>query len=323
MSELPFLSEISRKNTTIPLILASKEGKILSWRNLDSATVAQDTNYLKHQLEEMKLEHQPIKIPVLNEEQYIYYHNSTLLSKLTYYPYVQLTVIALFIIIAYLAFSASRNAEQNQVWVGMAKETAHQLGTPLSSLMGWLEYLKSTGLEESTAMEIAKDIHRLETVTDRFSKIGAKPILTPAPIKEVVENSLKYLGSRVSQKVEVGFEISCSEETMVPLNQPLFEWVVENIVKNAVDAMEGEGKIMVHIGEKGKTIFIDIEDNGKGIPSGDFKRIFRPGFTTKTRGWGLGLSLAKRIIEQYHRGKIFVKQSEVGKGTTFRIVLKK
>jgi signal transduction histidine kinase len=274
-------------------------------------------------LEEMKLEHQPIKIPVLNEEQYIYYHNSTLLSKLTYYPYVQLTVIALFIIIAYLAFSASRNAEQNQVWVGMAKETAHQLGTPLSSLMGWLEYLKSTGLEESTAMEIAKDIHRLETVTDRFSKIGAKPILTPAPIKEVVENSLKYLGSRVSQKVEVGFEISCSEETMVPLNQPLFEWVVENIVKNAVDAMEGEGKIMVHIGEKGKTIFIDIEDNGKGIPSGDFKRIFRPGFTTKTRGWGLGLSLAKRIIEQYHRGKIFVKQSEVGKGTTFRIVLKK
>lgn len=323
MSELPFLSEISRKNTTIPLILASKEGKILSWRNLDSARVAQDTNYLKHQLEEMKLEHQPIKIPVLNEEQYIYYHNSTLLSKLTYYPYVQLTVIALFIIIAYLAFSASRNAEQNQVWVGMAKETAHQLGTPLSSLMGWLEYLKSTGLEESTAMEIAKDIHRLETVTDRFSKIGAKPILTPAPIKEVVENSLKYLGSRVSQKVEVGFEISCSEETMVPLNQPLFEWVVENIVKNAVDAMEGEGKIMVHIGEKGKTIFIDIEDNGKGIPSGDFKRIFRPGFTTKTRGWGLGLSLAKRIIEQYHRGKIFVKQSEVGKGTTFRIVLKK
>jgi signal transduction histidine kinase len=303
--------------------LASKNGKVLSWRNLDSATVALDSTYLKKQLDEMKLEHAPIKIPVFNEEQYIYYHNSTLLSKLTYYPYVQLTVIALFIIIAYLAFSASRNAEQNQVWVGMAKETAHQLGTPLSSLMGWLEYLRSTGLEESTAIEIAKDIHRLETVTDRFSKIGAKPKLAPSPIAEVVEHSLNYLRSRVSNKVDVDFQMQCNEQTLVPLNQPLFEWVIENIVKNAVDAMEGEGKISVLISEKGKNIFIDIEDSGKGIPKGDFKRIFRPGFTTKTRGWGLGLSLAKRIIEQYHNGKIFVKNSEINKGTTFRIALKK
>jgi hypothetical protein len=323
MSELAFLSQISRNNTTIPLILASKNGKVLSWRNLDSATVALDSTYLKKQLDEMKLEHAPIKIPVFNEEQYIYYHNSTLLSKLTYYPYVQLTVIALFIIIAYLAFSASRNAEQNQVWVGMAKETAHQLGTPLSSLMGWLEYLRSTGLEESTAIEIAKDIHRLETVTDRFSKIGAKPKLAPSPIAEVVEHSLNYLRSRVSNKVDVDFQMQCNEQTLVPLNQPLFEWVIENIVKNAVDAMEGEGKISVLISEKGKNIFIDIEDSGKGIPKGDFKRIFRPGFTTKTRGWGLGLSLAKRIIEQYHNGKIFVKNSEINKGTTFRIALKK
>ncbi len=323
MNELAFLSQISRNNTTIPLILASDKGKVLSWRNLDSALVAQDSNYLKEQLEDMKLEHDPIKIPVFNKEQLIYYHNSTVLSELTYYPYIQLTVIALFVMIAYLAFSASRNAEQNQVWVGMAKETAHQLGTPLSSLMGWLEYLRSTGLEESTAMEIAKDIHRLETVTDRFSKIGAKPVRTPAIIKEVVEKSLHYLQSRVSKKVELTFGCECKEQTQIPLNRPLFEWVIENIVKNAVDAMEGEGRLDVHISEKGKEIFIDIKDNGKGIPSGDFKRIFRPGFTTKTRGWGLGLSLAKRIIEQYHKGKIFVKNSEVGVGTTFRISLNK
>jgi signal transduction histidine kinase len=323
MNELAFLSQISRNNTTIPLILASDKGKVLSWRNLDSALVAQDSNYLKEQLEDMKLEHDPIKIPVFNKEQLIYYHNSTVLSELTYYPYIQLTVIALFVMIAYLAFSASRNAEQNQVWVGMAKETAHQLGTPLSSLMGWLEYLRSTGLEESTAMEIAKDIHRLETVTDRFSKIGAKPVRTPALIKEVVEKSLHYLQSRVSKKVELTFGCECKEQTQIPLNRPLFEWVIENIVKNAVDAMEGEGRLDLHISEKGKEIFIDIKDNGKGIPSGDFKRIFRPGFTTKTRGWGLGLSLAKRIIEQYHKGKIFVKNSEVGVGTTFRISLNK
>jgi signal transduction histidine kinase len=323
MNELAFLSQISRNNTTIPLILANDKGKVLSWRNLDSALVAQDSNYLKEQLEEMKLEHAPIKIPVFNQEQLIYYHNSTVLKELTYYPYIQLTVIALFVLIAYLAFSASRNAEQNQVWVGMAKETAHQLGTPLSSLMGWLEYLRSTGLEESTALEIAKDIHRLETVTDRFSKIGAKPVLTPAPIKEVVEKSLQYLQSRVSKKIELSVNHEINDETLVPLNQPLFEWVIENIVKNAVDAMEGEGKLDVRISEKNKEIFIDIEDNGKGIPGSDFKRIFRPGFTTKTRGWGLGLSLAKRIIEQYHKGKIFVKDSEIGKGTTFRIALKK
>ena len=323
MNELAFLSQISRNNTTIPLILASDKGKVLSWRNLDSALVAQDSNYLEEQLEDMKLEHDPIKIPVFNKEQLIYYHNSTVLSELTYYPYIQLTVIALFVMIAYLAFSASRNAEQNQVWVGMSKETAHQLGTPLSSLMGWLDYLRSAGLEESIAMEIAKDIHRLETVTDRFSKIGAKPVRTPAPIKEVVEKSLHYLQSRVSKKVELTFNCGCSEQTLIPLNRPLFEWVIENIAKNAVDAMEGEGKLDVHISEKGKEIFIDIKDNGKGIPSGDFKRIFRPGFTTKTRGWGLGLSLAKRIIEQYHKGKIFVKNSEVGVGTTFRISLNK
>ncbi|MFZ9847714.1 MAG: sensor histidine kinase [Flavobacteriales bacterium] len=323
MNELAFLSQISRKNTTIPLILANDKGKVLSWRNLDSALVAQDSNYLKEQLEEMKLEHAPIKIPVFNQEQLIYYHNSNVLKELTYYPYIQLTVIALFVLIAYLAFSASRNAEQNQVWVGMAKETAHQLGTPLSSLMGWLEYLRSTGLEESTALEIAKDVHRLETVTERFSKIGAKPVLTPAPIKEVVEKSLHYLQSRVSKKIELTIHSEINDETLVPLNQPLFEWVIENIVKNAVDAMEGEGKLDVRISEKNKEIFIDIEDNGKGIPGSDFKRIFRPGFTSKTRGWGLGLSLAKRIIEQYHKGKIFVKNSELGKGTTFRITLKK
>ncbi len=323
MNELSFLSEISRNNTTIPLLLVNEKGKIISCRNIDSTEIVKDSNYLYTLLEELKLKHQPIKIPIFSEQQLIYYDNSVLLNKLTYYPYVQLTVIALFIIVAYLAFSASRNAEQNQVWVGMAKETAHQLGTPLSSLMGWLEYLKSQGLEENTADEIAKDIHRLETVTDRFSKIGAKPILTKLPIDEVLNTALHYLQTRVSKRVKVEMKHDFKTEQLVPLNKPLFEWVIENLFKNAVDAMEGEGSITLSVFEKGKNVIIDIEDSGKGIPSGDFKRIFRPGFTTKTRGWGLGLSLSKRIIEQYHKGKIFVKDSEIGKGTCFRIVLKK
>lgn len=326
MSEINFLfNSVVQSNTTVPVILTNQDGEIVSWRNLeDSLKAATSKDYLKEELEEMKAEHDSIVIPLTdNHFNYIYYKDSLLLTQLKYYPYAQLTIIAIFILVSYLAFSSSRNAEQNQVWVGMAKETAHQLGTPLSSLMGWLEYLKSTGLDDATAAEIGKDIHRLETVTQRFSKIGAKPVLTPLPIKEVVEQSLNYLKSRVSKKVELELEVHCADQQQVPLNQPLFEWVIENLFKNAVDAMEGEGQIKVLISEKGKYVFIDLTDSGKGIPSSDFKRIFRPGFTTKTRGWGLGLSLAKRIVEYYHKGKIFVKESEAGKGSTFRVVLKK
>ncbi len=325
MSEISFLfNTVVQNNTTVPVILTNQQGEIVSWRNLDSLKAVSSPDYVKEELAEMKADHDPIIIPLTdNHFNYIYYKDSLLLTQLRYYPYAQLTVIAIFILVSYLAFSSSRNAEQNQVWVGMAKETAHQLGTPLSSLMGWLEYLKSTGLDEATSSEIEKDINRLETVTQRFSKIGATPVLTPLQIKTVVEESLHYLKTRVSKKVELELIVECDDQQMVPLNQPLFEWVIENLFKNAVDAMEGEGSLKVIISEKGKHAFIDFTDTGKGVNSSDFKRIFRPGFTTKTRGWGLGLSLAKRIVEYYHRGKIFVKESQPGKGSTFRVALKK
>lgn len=325
MSEISFLfNTVVQNNTTVPVILTNQDGEIVSWRNVDSLKAVSNPDYVKEELEEMKAEHEPIVIPLTdNHFNYIYYKDSLLLTQLRYYPYAQLTIIAIFILVSYLAFSSSRNAEQNQVWVGMAKETAHQLGTPLSSLMGWLEYLKSTGLDEATSTEIEKDIHRLQTVTERFSKIGATPVLTPLQIKSVVEQSLYYLKTRVSKKVQLELEVQCDDQQLVPLNQPLFEWVIENLFKNAVDAMEGEGHLKVIISEKDKQVFIDFIDTGKGVNSSDFKRIFRPGFTTKTRGWGLGLSLAKRIVEYYHKGKIFVKESEVGKGSTFRVVLKK
>ncbi|MCX6183085.1 MAG: HAMP domain-containing sensor histidine kinase [Bacteroidetes bacterium] len=325
MSEISFLfNTVVQNNTTVPVILTNQKGEIVSWRNVDSLKALNSPDYLKEELLEMKADHEPIVIPLTDHHfNYIYYKDSLLLTQLRYYPYAQLTVIAIFILVSYLAFSSSRNAEQNQVWVGMAKETAHQLGTPLSSLMGWLEYLKSTGLDEATSLEIEKDINRLETVTQRFSKIGATPVLLPLQIKSVVEQSLHYLKSRVSKKVELELLVQCDEQQMVPLNQPLFEWVIENLFKNAVDAMEGEGSLKVIISAKDKHVFIDFVDTGKGVNSSDFKRIFRPGFTTKTRGWGLGLSLAKRIVEYYHKGKIFVKESEVGKGSTFRVMLKK
>ena len=325
MSEISFLfNTVVQNNTTVPVILTNQEGDVVSWRNLDSLKATTSPEFLKEMLTQMKADHPPIVIPLAdNHFNYIYYTDSLLLTQLKYYPYAQLTVIAIFILVAYLAFSSSRNAEQNQVWVGMAKETAHQLGTPLSSLMGWLEYLKSTGLDENISVEIEKDIHRLETVTQRFSKIGATPTLKPLQVITVVEQALGYLKTRVSKKVSLELEVNCSEQLLVPLNQPLFEWVIENLFKNAVDAMEGEGQLKVSISENEKQVFIDFSDTGKGIPSGDFKRIFRPGFTTKTRGWGLGLSLAKRIVEYYHKGKIFVKESQPNVGSTFRVALKK
>lgn len=255
--------------------------------------------------------------------QYLYYENSFLLTQLTYYPFIQLSVIAIFGFIAYLGFSYSRTAEQNRVWVGMAKETAHQLGTPISSLIAWVEYLKTDERLQNHEVltELNKDIEKLELITERFSSIGSIPVLNDENVIVIVRRVVDYLKSRISSKVEINVT-ALEDEIFAQLNPPLFEWVVENIIKNAVDAMSGDGSITINIipGSDYK-VFVDISDTGKGIPASKMKTVFNPGFTTKKRGWGLGLALAERIVENYHKGKIFVKSSEIDRGTTFRIVL--
>lgn len=321
-SDISFLFKIIRDNNTVPVICADADKKVLSWRNLDSAEVADDSTFLQERLQEMIASGRaPIVITVdESTEQYIYFEHSVLISLLSYYPYFQLSLVGLFIIISYLAFSSSRNAEQNQVWVGMSKETAHQLGTPLSSLLGWVEFLKTTSLDQSIVKEIKKDVGRLETITDRFSKIGSKTKLEVVDVEQTVNLTIDYLRSRISDKIKIDVNAPSLMEAKICV--PLFEWVIENLVKNAVDAMEGKGHITIDVKrESSNMLAIELSDTGKGIIKSDFKKVFKPGFTSKKRGWGLGLSLVKRIIEDYHHGEIFVKQSKIGLGTTFRIEL--
>ena len=318
--DISFFHKIIVGNTTVPVILADAEDNIVTWRNLDSTRAVDDPNYLKDQLENMKINREPIEIPVFQDQkQYIYFEHSILIDLLAYYPYMQLSIIGLFVIISYFAFSSSRNAEQNQVWVGMSKETAHQLGTPLSALMGWVEYLKTTDVDESIVTEIGKDVARLETVTDRFSKIGSEPNFEEVSVKETIQKTTSYLRSRISDKVDI--TVTGRDDYISKLCVPLFEWVIENITKNAVDAMEGRGSIKIDLFKDGDKLIIELSDTGKGMPKQYFSKVFKPGFTSKKRGWGLGLSLVKRIIEEHHKGKIYVKSSELGKGTTFRIEL--
>lgn len=318
--DITFYHDIIVGNSTVPVILADKDGNVMTWRNLDSVQAADDPDYLKIKLIDMKSIGKPIEIPVFgNEKQYIYFEHSVLIDMLAYYPYMQLSIIGLFIIISYFAFSSSRNAEQNQVWVGMSKETAHQLGTPLSSLMGWVEYLKTTEIDLSIVDEISKDVSRLETITDRFSKIGSDPKFEKVSVKTTIDNVIAYLRLRISDKVII--TVVGNESHELNLCVPLFEWVVENITKNAVDAMGGRGTINISLEAIGGNLIIDLTDSGKGIPKKDFNKVFKPGFTSKKRGWGLGLSLVRRIVEDHHNGKIYVKSSELYKGTTFRIEL--
>ncbi|MGI8891885.1 MAG: sensor histidine kinase [Bacteroidia bacterium] len=319
-----FIFEVITNNNTVPVILVNEKDEIISFRNLDSLK-SQEPKYLKEQLTRMKEESPPIIIELPNgQENYIYYRESLLLTQLRFYPYFQLGVIALFLLVSYLAFSASRKAEQNQVWVGMAKETAHQLGTPLSSLMAWVEYLKlKADPEDKYIVEVEKDIYRLNTITERFSKIGAAPALKRENLVQVLQHSVDYMRSRVSAKLIMKLISSETKDILVPMNAPLFEWVIENLLKNAIDAMKGIGSITLNLSENNQQAIIDISDTGSGLSKSQFKTIFKPGFTTKSRGWGLGLSLSKRIIEEYHGGQIFVKSSHPGKGTTFRIILPK
>lgn len=317
-----FLLEIIQDNNTIPVMVVDETGRIQQFRNLDT-TRMKDPVYREKRLEKMK-EYQPpilIDIPEI-PNQYIFYDKSIILTRLSLYPYLQLGVIMLFILIAYFAFSTSRRAEQNQVWVGMSKETAHQLGTPTSSLLALKELIKMNNPGDEIIQELEKDVNRLETITERFSKIGSKPVLKKENLKEVIQNAVKYLESRASERVK--FSVHCPGDAIeLPMNKSLFEWVIENISKNAMDAMNGAGSINIKVEEKAKNVVIDITDTGKGIPKSKHKTIFKPGFTTKQRGWGLGLSLTKRIVEENHKGRIFVASSEANKGTTFRIILNK
>lgn len=322
--------EIVNANNNIPVILADGEDNIASYRNLTlppGLNEVRREQYLHNQLEEMKLQHPPIVIELGNDmRNYIYYKDSLILTQLRTYPLVQLAIIASLGVIAYLVFSTSRRAEQNRVWVGLAKETAHQLGTPLSSMLAWVDYMRSSERfeNEEVVEELAKDVRRLQIITERFSNIGSVPVLKDENIRDVAERAIDYLKVRVSRKVAFRVESLLDPDTTAKVNIQLLDWVIENICKNAVDAMDGRGSIVLvvrHGGRNNKQIALDITDTGKGIPKSKFDTVFQPGFTTKKRGWGLGLALAKRIIENYHKGRLYVRWSEVGKGTTFRILL--
>ncbi|HAQ20191.1 MAG TPA: ATP-binding protein [Prolixibacteraceae bacterium] len=323
--DITFLVDIINRNTNIPIIIADSLDHIGEGdtRNI-SFTPENKERVLLRELRKMKEQNDPILISVSETEtQYLYYRNSVLLENLKYYPVVQFAVIFLFILVAYLAFSSSRNAEQNQVWVGMSKETAHQLGTPISSLMAWVELLKMQNIDENLIREFEKDTERLQKITERFSKIGSFPELLPTDVAETVRSTVEYLKTRSSAKVKFILDFDQQKEYVAPMNASLFSWVIENLCKNAIDAMNNNGTIQLSIAEKNGQIFLDVSDTGKGISKAYFKTVFQPGFTTKKRGWGLGLSLAKRIVENYHKGKIFLKQSEINRGTTFRIILNK
>jgi len=319
---LDFFFRVLSNNETIPVIVVDSADNILFSRNLNPAKTS-NQRYIDRKLKQMKEENESFEIVISNDDrQFLYYGHSTILTKLACYPYVQLAIILLFIIVSYFAFSVSRKTEQNKVWVGLSKETAHQLGTPISSLMAWLEIMRSKTTDQEMLNELGKDIKRLEKITERFSKIGSKPILDKENIQEVIERAIIYLKTRSSDKVIYDIHLP-QDELIIPLNAELFEWVIENVCKNAIDAINGTGKIDIFISDHTQVVYADIADNGRGIPKSKYKTIFKPGYTTKERGWGLGLSLSKRIVEEYHGGKIFVNDSELDHGTTIRIVLRK
>jgi signal transduction histidine kinase len=318
-----FILEVIKDNETVPMILTDENEQVIDMRNVNLSGKNREEE-LDRLIEEMKSEHQPIEITLPHGKQYIFYKDSTLLTRLSFFPLIQLAVVALFLLISYYAFSTTKRAEQNQVWVGMSKETAHQLGTPTSSLLASLELLKMENLNNlSLIPEIEKDINRLRKITERFSKIGSRPSLRHENLSAVLMNAVHYIKSRVSKKVEIILHFDKNSEIYAPINKALFEWVIENLFKNAIDSMNGEGKIQLSVSKKSNMLYIDVADEGKGIPKSKYKTIFQPGYTSKKRGWGLGLSLAKRIVEQYHNGKIFVHHSEPEKGSIFRIILRR
>lgn len=333
-TDLSLVLNVIQSNNTIPVIVMDADGIVTDYRNIDmNARTAEDSadyvaryamsmykdgNFIKIQLGNVPMD--TLQAETEKEYQLVCYDESTLLKRLSQYPYWQLGIVMIFVVVAIFALLASKKAEQNKVWVGLSKETAHQLGTPISSLMAWVEILKENYPEDALIPEMNKDVKRLELIAERFSKIGSLPEPVDASMNEVLGHVVDYMDRRTSKKVEIIRHLP-DHEVIVKMNASLFEWVIENLCKNAVDAMEGKGRIDLSLTDEGGQVVIEVTDNGKGIRKKDVKNVFTPGFTTKKRGWGLGLSLAKRIVEEYHKGRIFVKQSEVGKGTTFRIEL--
>lgn len=313
--------KILGSNTTIPIIMTDAKNNVISTLNITEPKTNLSEFYNK-EIARLKSKRPAIEIKLDDTIQFFYYDDSLFLKQLLYFPYVQLGVIFLFLLVAFFAFSSTKKAEQNQVWVGLSKETAHQLGTPISSLLAWVDLLKMRHSEDKLIGEMEKDVNRLGIIAERFSKIGSKPDLMIVSLNETLQNAVQYMSNRSSQKVAIQCHFSTEEHVFISLNIPLFEWVIENLCKNAIDAMDGSGNIDITVLQKNDEVLIDIKDTGKGIDKKKFKMVFTPGFTTKKRGWGLGLSLAKRIIEEYHGGKIFVKQSELNVGTIFRIILK-
>ncbi len=323
-SELTLANLVLQTNTTIPIVMVDADGNVQTRRNIPE-TYSNSPKALENYIEKIMAKREPIDIQFSQGEPlFVYFDDSVLLSQLRIYPRVLLGVIASFLVIAYLTFSSSRRAEQDRVWTGLAKETAHQIGTPLSSLMGWVEILRSKGVGEDIIVEIEKDIDRLTRITDRFSKIGSRPQLSSVCVYDGLKDIVDYLIPRVPRKISLSLEVpEALQRVEAPLNLPLFQWVIENLIRNGIDSIQGKGSVKVLMGEQTSYFFIEVIDTGKGIPLRQQNAIFRPGYTTKNRGWGLGLSLSRRIINEYHKGKIFVAQSEVGKGTVFRIQLKK
>lgn len=321
-TNLDLVIKIIESNTTIPIIYTDANNQVIFSRNLNEPK-GSNTAFYKSEIKRLNAKRPPIELKIDKDtKQYLYYDDSMFIKQLYYFPYIQLGVIFVFLLVAFFAFSGTKKAEQNQVWVGLSKETAHQLGTPISSLLAWVDLLKMRHQEDKLIGEMEKDVNRLRIIAERFSKIGSKPDLQIVSLNETLLNSVQYMSNRSSQKVAINCHFPDDEHLFIQLNVPLFEWVIENLCKNAIDAMDGVGKIDVNVIPKNEEVYIDVKDTGKGMDKRKFKVIFTPGFTTKKRGWGLGLSLAKRIIEEYHGGKIFVKQSELNMGTVFRIILK-
>lgn len=320
-------SMILTKNKSIPIIETDEnDNPTINNINLDTLAIQRDSNYLRRKVKQFKAIHAPIEWRDPNNPKIrnlYYYGDSKLLNEVRYYPIIQLCIVALFIVITLFSLRSNYRSVQNQVWAGMAKETAHQLGTPVSSLEGWVEMLKDTPGSEKIAAELEKDVNRLRLVSDRFGKIGSTPHLEPVDLVKQINNMVDYMRKRAAGKINFSVLTHGHDQVIAGISAPLFDWVIENLLKNALDAMEGKGSITVDIREDDKTVNIDVTDTGKGISRQNIANVFKPGFTTKKRGWGLGLSLSRRIIEQYHKGQIFVKHSEAGKGTTFRVVLKK
>lgn len=320
-TDINFLLDIIEGNTTIPVLIIDENSNVIQHRNMKVPASKEDA-YFKKKVKKLSAKNEAIVIKLDEDtQQYIIFDESYLLRQLYFFPYVQFGVIIIFLAIVILVFTSTKRAEQNQVWVGLSKETAHQLGTPISSLLAWTELLKLRYSEEKLLEDMERDVNRLKIISERFSKIGSKPDLKPQNINEVIENAVNYIRNRSSEKIIINYHNLIDSDSFAQISQPLFEWVVENLSKNAIDAMNGRGQLDIYLKKKQGNIVIDIQDTGKGIERKYQKAVFSPGFTTKERGWGLGLSLVKRIVEEYHAGKVYVKESEINKGTIFRIVI--